>query len=117
MFAVILKKLRNGRNLSQKQFAQEIYISPSAISQYETGRTMPSRENLDRIARFFDVSTDYLLGSSAIAEKEEQLNQKYCGNITVSELIDKCIGISDKYRETLLDIVDALQKCSESQDG
>ncbi len=108
MFAETLKQLRISRHMSQKQFAKALFISPSAVSQYETGHTMPSRENLERIAKFFNVSTDYLLGSSPIAELEEKLNQEYCNGIRVSEFVNKCMSITGKHRETLVDVVDAL---------
>lgn len=108
MFAETLKQLRNSRHMSQKQFAKALFISPSAVSQYETGRTMPSRENLERIAKYFDVSTDYLLGSSPVTELEERLNQDYCNGVRVSEFVNKCMTITGKHRETLLDVVDAL---------
>lgn len=109
MFPEILKKLRNSKNMSQKEFAQAVYITPSAVSQYETGRTMPSRETLERIAAFFGVTTDYLLGSSSNAALEEMLNQDYCVGVTVSDLVDKCMNVKGKHRETLLDVVDALE--------
>ena len=64
MFSGILRNLRKSKKLTQKQFAQAVFISPAAVSQYETGRTMPSRDTLERIAKYFDVSTDYLLGTS-----------------------------------------------------
>ncbi|MGM9600186.1 MAG: helix-turn-helix domain-containing protein [Faecousia sp.] len=108
MFAETLRQLRISRHMSQKQFAKALFISPSAVSQYETGHTMPSRENLERIAKFFDVSTDYLLGSSPIAELEAKLNQDYCNGVRVSEFVSKCMSITGKHRETLLDVVNAL---------
>lgn len=108
MFPSILKQLRQSKNLNQKQFAEEIYISPSAVSQYETGHTMPSLETLDRIAHYFNVSTDYLLGTSRHAEIENTLNQECCQDVTVSTLLDKCMHIKGKHRETLLDVVDSL---------
>ena len=108
MFPEILKQLRQSKKLNQKQFAKAIYISPSAVSQYETGHTMPSREMLERIARYFGVSTDYLLGSSQNAVIEEALNSEYCSGVTVSSLINKCMDITEIHRETLLDVVDAL---------
>lgn len=108
MFPIILKELRQSKNPNQKQFAEAIYISPSAVSQYETGHTMPSRETLDRIARYFNVSTDYLLGTSRHAEIEKAMNQEYCLGVTVSTLLDKCMRIKGSHRETLLDIVESL---------
>lgn len=115
MFPEILKKLRQGKNLNQKQFAEAIYITPSAVSQYETGRTMPSRETMERIASFFGVTTDYLLGSSSNAALEEMMNQDYCTGVTVSELVGKCMSVKGKHRETLLDVVDALEMKSDSK--
>ena len=109
MFAETLKQLRKNKKLNQKQFADIVFVSPSAISQYESGRTMPSRETLERIAKFFDVSTDYLLGTSPITEIEEMLNQDYCSGITVSALVDKCLNVTGKHRETLLDVLNALE--------
>ncbi len=112
MLPETLKKLRKSKHLNQKQFAEKVFISPSAVSQYETGRAMPSRDTLERIAQFFNVSTDYLLGYSTIAEIEELLNQDYCSGVTVSSLVDKCINVKGRQREALLCVVDALEKTS-----
>lgn len=109
LFAEILKKLRKEKKLNQREFAREVFISPSAVSQYETGRTMPSRETLERIARYFGVSADYLMGTSTIAEVEELMNQDYCNGVTISDLIKKLITIQGNDRDTLLVLVDALQ--------
>jgi len=99
VFPEILKQLRRSKKLNQKQFAKAIYISPSAVSQYETGHTLPSRETRERIARFFGVSTDYLLGSSQNAAIEEVLNSEYCSGVTVSSLIKKCMDVTGKHKE------------------
>ena len=112
MLPETLKQLRLSKHLNQKQFAEKVFISPSAVSQYETGRTLPSRETLERIATFFGVSTDYLLGYSTIAEIEELMNQDYCSGITVSSFVGKCINVKGKQREALLCVVDALEKTS-----
>ena len=117
MFPETLRQLRLSKKLSQKQFAQKLFLSPSAVSQYEKGRTMPNRENLERIAKFFNVSTEYLLGTSTIAELEEKMNQDYCDGVTVSNFVDKCMGIKGKHRETLLDVVEALELRSQNSEG
>lgn len=114
-FPEILKQLRQNRNLSQKQLAEAIFISPSAVSQYETGNTHPSHETLERIAKFFNVTTDYLFGNSSNAELEERMNQDYCDGVTVSSFMDRCMSIKGKHRETLLDVVEALELQSQRQ--
>ena len=108
VFSETLRKLRKSRKLNQAQLAKKLYISPSAVSQYETGRTTPSRETLNRIAAYFNVSPEYLMGTSKIYEIEEMLNQEYYPGTTVSEVLNKIVRVKGKDREALLTVVDAL---------
>lgn len=57
-----IKKLRENKELSQKQLADMLSVGPSTISMWEQGRRAPDNEMLSKIADFFDVTTDYLLG-------------------------------------------------------
>ena len=57
-----LKALRNARNLSQARVATHLNISREAYSMYETGKRQPSNELMIDMARFFNVSLDYLIG-------------------------------------------------------
>ena len=57
-----LKQLRKEKKLTLKQIAEELNISVSAYSNYEQGIRLPNYDILLKIADFFDVSTDYLLG-------------------------------------------------------
>ena len=59
-----LRALRTKYNLSQKEAASRVGISPSIISGYETGERTPSTENLLALARLYRCSTDYLLGNN-----------------------------------------------------
>lgn len=113
MFADILKQLRNNKGVTQEELAKAIFVTSSAISQYEARVSRPNLESLERIAKFFDVSIDYLLGSSPYHNVEEFLNQDYYNGITVSALVDKCMNVKGKHRETLLDVVESLELRSE----
>ena len=62
MFGQNLKKLRISKNLSQSKLSKILGISSSTIGMYEQGRRFPDQTILTKIADFFDVSTDYLLG-------------------------------------------------------
>ena len=57
-----LKLLRLQDNMTQEQLAQKLNLTKSVISAYETGLRLPSYDVLIRIAKIFNVSTDYLLG-------------------------------------------------------
>src|SRR5690606_7237141 len=57
-----LRKLRQEKRLTQEQLGKIIHVSKVSISGYENGERSPDTENLTRLANFFDVTTDYLLG-------------------------------------------------------
>lgn len=61
-----LKRLREEKGLTQRQFAEQFQISPSTIALYELGKRTPDAETLKRLADFFDTSVDYLLGRTDI---------------------------------------------------
>ncbi|MEW6448256.1 MAG: helix-turn-helix domain-containing protein [Bacillota bacterium] len=57
-----LKLLREEKGLTQEKLAKNLSLSVSAIGMYEAGERQPPYATLERIASFFDVSVDYLLG-------------------------------------------------------
>lgn len=57
-----IKELRNEKDISQRDLAKIINLSPSTIAMYETGKRKPDTDTLQRIADYFNVSVDYLLG-------------------------------------------------------
>lgn len=57
-----LKALRTSKKMSQKELAEKIGIAKSVISFYESNDRCPSYDVLIKIARTFNVTTDYLLG-------------------------------------------------------
>ena len=64
VFGEILKELRTDRKLTQPQLAEAIGVSKGMISVWETGTCEPTASNIIKLAKFFDVTTDYLLGLS-----------------------------------------------------
>lgn len=61
-FTERLKELRQEKGLSQEQLAKATGFSNSAISYWETGERIPNALAIITLAKFFGVSTDYLLG-------------------------------------------------------
>lgn len=66
-----LRYLREVNEKSQQVVADFIGVHQTAIGQYERGLCMPSPEVLGRLADFYDVSLDYLLGRT---EERKNLN-------------------------------------------
>ena len=61
-FNEVLRSLRNSAQLSQQELANDLKISKSSVNMYERGEREPGLETLEKIADFFNVSMDYLLG-------------------------------------------------------
>ena len=64
-----LKELRISRNLTQKQVYEGISMSMLGYQRYEYGTREPSFQKLIALADYFNVSLDYLVGRSDIAER------------------------------------------------
>lgn len=68
-FAANLKKIRKNKKVSQKVVAQQLGYGYTAIANYESGRNEPSIDDLIKIADYFDVSVDHLVGREYGKEK------------------------------------------------
>ncbi len=79
-----IKELRLAKQINQKDLAEIIGIAQPTLSGWETGRTQIDYANLIKIADYFNVSTDYLLG------REEKLPEN------LSEIDKKIIETFDQ---------------------
>ena len=85
-----LQQLRIGKNLTQQQLAEQLYVSRTAISKWESGKGYPNIESLKCISRFFSITIDELLSSEeliTLAEAENHSNVNRIHNI-ISGIID-----------------------------
>lgn len=61
-FGKILKLLRCDKDISQRKLSEEFGVTNQTISLWETGQREPDFDTLVKIAKYFNVTTDYLLG-------------------------------------------------------
>ena len=57
-----MRELRTDKKLTQPQLAEALGVSKSMISMWETGINEPTASNIIKVAKYFDVTSDYLLG-------------------------------------------------------
>lgn len=57
-------RTQRGKGLKQRELADKLHLSKSTISTYERDKHCPEYKILIRIANYFDVTTDYILGNS-----------------------------------------------------
>lgn len=88
-----LKLLREERKMKQEELAKILSMSTSAIGMYERNEREPNNELTIKLADFFNVSTDYLLGKSDIRNSKNSdsdklvitLSTKDYPNITIEQ--------------------------------
>lgn len=68
----IIRDLRIKNKISAKELSKILKISESSISLYESGKRTPSLSLIVKIADYFNVSTDYLLG---VIEKQQEYDK------------------------------------------
>lgn len=69
-----IKLLREGKEIKQDELAKILSISPSAVGMYERDEREPNDEITLKLANFFGVTTDYLLGKTDIRDTGEQID-------------------------------------------
>ena len=94
-FKTRLVQLRKELGLTQEEFAEKIGYTRTAVSAWEIGRNEPSNSDTLKIAEYFNVSTDYLLGKSDIRNTGQQIDDV---------LNEAMIGMSKADYEKLTDI-------------
>ena len=92
-----IRQVREGRQLTQKEAADDQFIPPSLWSHYECGKREPSIFNLMRICLALECSADYLLGIST--EMDSAPN---------SDLLTDYLMLSLKEREYVRDMIGIL---------
>ena len=72
LFADTLKKLRTEKGLSQRELAEKMYVTRTAITKWENGNRLPDAAMIKRLSEVLGVDVNTLL--SAVAESDEYPN-------------------------------------------
>lgn len=102
-----LAELRNNKKISQKELATQIGYSQNMISQWENGTRDPGTEVLKKLAAFFDVSVDYLLGEDNPPENKK-IPKDLKKILEDEEVTLNGRMLSEDEKEQMLRIVEAL---------
>lgn len=97
MLGTQIRNLRRSRELNQVQLAKRLGVKKQSVSNWENENIMPSIEMLVKIADFFHVSTDYLLG------RDKQL----MGGVQTIDVT----GLTPQQKEHVCAIVEDFRQC------
>ncbi|MCX4257519.1 MAG: helix-turn-helix transcriptional regulator [Oscillospiraceae bacterium] len=103
-----LKEIRKSKNISQEQAANSLGISVRAYQNYEYEQREPNIEMINKLADFYGVTTDYLLGREplpnplAACEKDE------------AAVIEKYLSLPSEARKCTLNVLRQLGETAQS---
>ena len=100
MLKDMMKQLRENRKLTKKQVADGIGINERAYITYEYGERDVSTDTLCKLADFYGVTTDYLLGREEKNETIKQLSAEFALTETELKLLNNYIGLSSEQKTT-----------------
>lgn len=83
-----LKRLRNQKGVYLKEIAPVLDVSVGTVSNYERGVHTPDPETLGRLAEYYGVSVDYLLGHTDCPLPVSALNRVIHGKYTVGRFLE-----------------------------
>lgn len=104
--AFVLKNLRERKGMTQREVAHVLHIADSTISHYEKGISVPSTEMIIRLADFYNVTTDYLLGNcSSRINYSKQIDFKLTKEMTVGKAVEIMTKSTDSEKQTIANIL------------
>ncbi len=100
----LIKKLREGKRMTQQELAQKVCVSDKAISKWETGRGFPDMGLIEPLAKALGISVIELLSGADITNRNKGSDMNrcrfyvcpICGNViqTTGEAVISCCGIT-----------------------
>lgn len=105
---VRIKDMRKARGLSQKALAIDLHVSQATVSAWESGAKKMSNASAAKVADYFDVSMDYLLGRADADTKNAAQPATDTDDELRTKVIDQISGLSDPALGRVLDFLDGL---------
>ncbi len=108
----ILRELREDHNLKQATVASYLGIEQQSYSNYENGNRSIPLWAVIKLADYYKVSTDYLLGAGSNAPGSPNLRIPYLNNITLHEVLYKLQKLDPESRKKILRYLEYLKYIS-----
>ncbi len=98
----LIRDLREDHDLKQKTVASYLVISQQTYSNYETGQREIPTWVVTALAKYYKVSTDYLLGTPISYPGGVDLQKNYLENITLLEILHDIQKLKEEDRRNLI---------------
>lgn len=108
-FGELLTELRQERNMTQQDLAKVLFVSVSTISNYEKGIHLPDIIKLSKLADFFHVTTDYLLGRSSCKFSPDVFEQPIADGKNTGDIIKDLRTMTPERKQALVRIINDMK--------
>ena len=98
-----LKELRKEKGWSQDKLGEIVNMHSKHISKYELGLVKPTSDAIIKIAKAFNVSTDYLL----LEENTDELTSSEIKDNKLLDIFKELSRMDDKDKEAIISVLDA----------
>lgn len=105
----IIRKLREEEKLTKGYIAKRLGIVQQTYSNYERGNTEVPLGHLSKLADYYGVSIDYMMGRTSFRKPATELNEEYSRNKTTGAVLSEMLRLEADSREDLLDYMEFLQ--------
>lgn len=103
-----IRDLREDHDLNQKTVASYLVISQQTYSNYETGQREIPTWVVAALARYYKVSTDYLLGIAVGHPGNVDLQKIYLGDVTLLDILHNIQKLKQEDRRNLIRYIEYL---------
>lgn len=105
----ILIQLRREKDVGQKEVATYLKVSIATVSNYENDVHSPDYAMLCRLADYYGVTTDYLLGRTAYRGDPGILNRRISDEYTVTDVIEMVLALDSSEADYLMEYAKFIQ--------
>lgn len=102
-----LKELRKENKLTQDELGSVLGFTRAAISGYEIGRNQPSIEDLNKLAEYFEVTVDYLIGRT---DKKNTIVKEIMPGVEIAQRLSSKKNYDAKDLELAFKIIDLFKE-------
>jgi transcriptional regulator with XRE-family HTH domain len=105
----IIAELRREKGLRQKDLSKILNMSPSNISNYESGAYWPDMNTICKMADYFNVTTDYLLGRTSYRCPPEILDQYAASDYAIHNIVNTLLYLDSGSLDAVIKYVNYLK--------
>lgn len=112
----MISKLRKEKEVGQKELAVLLNMSVATISNYEKGVHSPDLSTVCKLADYFQVTTDYLLGRTSYRCAPEALDDYLISDFTINNIVNTLLSLSPEARSAVIHYANYMKEKQDTPD-